>query len=116
MVVIGERQLLDVVVHAVAQVIADPHGDPLGQIAVSQVQYCGGKPKSEEEKRRANEVIHFAAHKSIVDHGADDARHDQAESGQSQQQEHGRQDLPHVWFEKDAYSEEVFHRREARIP
>ena len=104
-VMIGEGQVLDVVIHAVAQVIANPRRDPLGKIAVAQIQDGGGKPKSQEKKRRLDQVSCFAARQPMVDHRLDNARYNEVESCKGQQHKQSRQYVPEIWLEKDSYLE-----------
>src|ERR1044071_8259200 len=104
MIVIGEGQILNVIIHAVAQVITYARRDPLRPIAVTQIQERGAQSKSQEKERRADEVELLTARQSIVNHGADNARHHEAESGEDQQHQECQQDLPKIWLEEDSYS------------
>jgi hypothetical protein len=58
----------------------------------------------------------LSARQPLVDHRADDARHNEVKSRDDQQQEQSHQYLPKIWLEKDSYLQQVFHIGIARIP
>ena len=76
--------MLDMVIHAVTQVIANGNSDPFGDVAVKQIQDCRTKPKREQKKRGADQVIRLAADQSVIDHRLNDPWHDQVESCERQ--------------------------------
>src|SRR5215208_1589203 len=98
MVVIGERQVLDMIIHTIAQVIAHLCRNPLGEVTVAQSQYGRAKPKCQKEKSRTDQVNRLTARQTFIDHRLDDTRHDQVESGDREQYEQCRQYLPEIWF------------------
>ena len=100
MVVIGERQVLNVIVHAVAQVVAHMRRHPLRGITVAQAQQRRDKPKSEQKKRRADEVGRVAAQESVIDHRLDHPGDDQIQPGDEQQHQQACKDLPRVRTQK----------------
>ena len=54
-VVVGEGQVLDAVVHGIAQVIAHVRRDPLGQVTLSQVKGGGQETDADQDQRRTDQ-------------------------------------------------------------
>jgi len=113
---IRERQVLDMVVHPISQIVTHARRGPFRTIAVNQIQNRGGKPKSEEQKRRLDQGTGFTLHQSLVDHSLNDTRHKQVEPGEEQQGEQGPQDLPIIRFQKGSRPKKVVHGGLVRIP
>ncbi|MBV6467017.1 MAG: hypothetical protein PGMFKBFP_02349 [Anaerolineales bacterium] len=109
MVVIGKGQVLDAVVHRVAQVVADVRGHPLGQIPLKEVEDRGRQAKTEQEQRRVDEVARLAFEQALVHDAFQDVRDDERQSRDYQKDEQVEQDLPEIGFEIRAEFEERFH-------
>ncbi len=105
MVMIGEWQILDMVIHPVAKIVPHVGRDPLGEVAIGKRQHSRDQPERQQDQSRPDKVARFATDQALVDHGADNARHDQAKSCQGQQQKQGRQCLPEIGLQKSTYAE-----------
>ena len=105
MIVIRERQVLDVVIQSVADVVTDMSADPFGDIALETVQGRGQQAKTEQQQSRTDQHAGVAADNTLVDHLLDDTRHEQGKSGQGCQGEQAKQDLSQVRSDKGAESE-----------
>src|SRR5437868_616979 len=101
---ISEWQVLDVVIHAVAQVVTHARCDPLRPVAVAEIQQGGEQSKPKKQESRADEVKPLTAYQTIVNDRTDNARHNQAECCEDQQNEQSRHDLPEIWLQKNSYS------------
>ena len=60
-IVKGERQVVDAVVHGVAEVVPDVGRGPLGEIALDKIEQGNGNPQPEQKKRRAGQIPDLAA-------------------------------------------------------
>jgi len=98
-VVIGEGQVLDAVVHGIAQVVAHVRPDPFGQVALAQVQDGRARADANQDQRRADQECGCPGFQALVNHALDDLRHHQRETGHAQQDEHVEHELPEIWFE-----------------
>ncbi len=60
MIMKGERQVLDAVIHGVAEVVPDAGCGPLREIVLDQIEQGNGKPQPEQKKRRAAQIPDLA--------------------------------------------------------
>ena len=97
--------MLDVIVRAISQVIANVSRDPFGGVAVNQAEESRTKPKSEEEKRGLGDLTQVAARESVIHCCLNNPRDEEVERGDNEQHQKGREYLPHVWLEKNSGSE-----------
>ena len=113
---IRKWQMLNVVIHPIAQVVAHTRRDPLRAVAITQTQYSGAQPKREKKKRRPDQLHRLSLHESLVDHILNNARDEKVESSEDQQHQQRRQYLPEIWLEENLCSKEMFHSGVWRIP
>ena len=85
--------MLDVIVEPVAQVIADVLCYPLTNIALKIRQHCPRRTNPQDHQGRLDQVANIAARQTNVQHALNNFGHDQAEPGQTEQQEQRGQDL-----------------------
>ena len=96
MVVVGKWQVLDAVIHGIAQIVAHVRADPLDQVALSQVQNRCASAKADEDQRRANEKGGRTGFQAPVDDTLDDLWHNQSQAGHAQEQQDVEGNLPEV--------------------
>ena len=102
MVVVGEREVLDVVIQAVAQVVAHALGHPLGSITLEVGQRGFEQADAQDEQGRLDHEADLALQQANVNHLANDGRNDQAEAGDGQEQQQGKQELPVIGLDEGA--------------
>ena len=106
----GERQVLDAVVHGVAEVVPDAGRGPLGEIVLDQIEQGNGKPQPEQKKRRAGQIPDLALQQPVVDHSLQDARNEERQPRDGKESEDVGGNLQGVRFDKGAQTKQVFHR------
>jgi len=110
-VVEGEGQMLDTVVHGVAEVVADAGRGPLGDVVLDQIEDGDRQPQSQQQQRRPGKIPCLALHQSVVDHLLQDARHDERQPRDGQERQEGEDNREGVGPDEGAQPEEMFHRR-----
>src|SRR5271157_2185798 len=108
-VVIGEGQVLDAVVHAVAQVVTHVSGNPLGEVALDKVQGGGQEADAEQEQSRMDQESGRAGFEAVVDHALDDQRHDQRQTGGREQEGQVEGELAEIRVEEGTQTKKIFH-------
>ena len=113
-IVKGERQVVDAVVHGVAEVIPDVGRSPLGEIALGKIEQGNSNPQPEQEKRRAGQIPDLAVEQPVVDHSLQDPRNDKRQPRDGKEGEEIGGNVPEVRFDEDAQAKQVFHRMTVR--